>query len=233
MSTYKLEIFNGHPIIKEGENIILIDTGAPTTIHSSDRLQFNNQAFNVTSSYMGLTTGYVSELLGMNITTLMGMDVLSKFKFSLNYKNNIVAFLKTETEDNNSKLIGKGLLVLISTFMGIPIIELEVNNKKLKFFLDTGANISYLPEAITNNMYSKGTESDYYPGFGKFDTPIYELETKIGNEKFQARYGNLPQLLQMSLQLGNIDGIIGFDFFNNFNIILDQDNNKLYYKVVK
>ncbi len=40
MKQFKIELFKGHPIITDGENRILIDTGAPTTIHSTGNLKF-------------------------------------------------------------------------------------------------------------------------------------------------------------------------------------------------
>jgi hypothetical protein len=33
----------------------------------------------------------------------------------------------------------------------------------------------------------------------------------------------------MTLMLGGTDGIIGFDFFNNFKVVLDLKNNRLKY----
>jgi len=51
----------------------------------------------------------------------------------------------------------------------------------------------------------------------------------LGNKKFIAKYGNLPSALQNALMSYGADGIIGFDFFNNFKVFLDLKNNKLQY----
>jgi hypothetical protein len=222
MKTFQLQIFKGHPIIQDGENIILIDTGAPATIHVSNDLNFLSEDFSCTSNYMGLTASKLSEHLGMQVTTLLGTDVLSKFKILLDYQNLQVSFSKEE-------IPFEGAEIGISNFMGIPIIELEVNNQVLKFFLDTGAKLSYLSEDITSGYPSVGTEEDFYPGVGQFETECYEIPTSIGTNDFVVRYGNLPFMLQMTLMLGGTDGIIGFDFFNNFKVVLDINNSTLRY----
>jgi hypothetical protein len=40
MKRFQIRLFKGHPIINDGENIILIDTGAPSTIHTLASLNF-------------------------------------------------------------------------------------------------------------------------------------------------------------------------------------------------
>jgi hypothetical protein len=222
MKTFQLQIFKGHPIIQDGENIVLIDTGAPSTIHVSEHLSFLSEDFSCTSNYMGLTASKLSEHLGMHVTTLLGTDVLSKYKILLDYQNLLVSFSKEE-------ISFEGAEIGISNFMGIPIIELEVNNQVLKFFLDTGAKLSYLSEDKTSGYSSVGTEEDFYPGVGQFETECYEISTSLDTNDFVVRYGNLPFMLQMTLMLGGTDGIIGFDFFNNFKVMLDLGHEKLSY----
>jgi hypothetical protein len=96
-------------------------------------------------------------------------------------------------------------------------------------FLDTGAKLSYLSGSITSNYESIGTEEDFYPGVGKFETECFDISTSFGVNNFNVKFGNLPTLLQMTLMLGGADGIIGFDFFNNFKVVLDLKNNRLKY----
>lgn len=171
---------------------------------------------------MGLTVSKLSDLLGMEITTLLGADILSEYKILFDYKNCIL-------ELNEEEIALDGIETVISNFMGIPIIELSIDSQKLKFFLDTGAKLSYLSDSITSNHESVGTDEDFYPGVGKFETECFEISTGIGSMNFIVKYGNLPPLLQMTLMLGGTDGIIGFDFFNNFKVLLYLKNNMLKY----
>jgi hypothetical protein len=222
MKSYQINLFKGHAIIVEGENTILIDTGAPSTIHATNNIEFCGKSYHCTTSQMGLTVEKLAEMLGTKITTLLGTDILSKYKIMFDYRNKLVKFATKEYELNGEE-------VKISSFMGIPIIELLVSNQPLKFFLDTGAKLSYLSNNFTANYNSVGREVDFYPGVGEFETECYEILTSIGNREFLVKYGNLPDLLQMTLMLGGTNGIIGFDFFNNFKIALDISNRTLKY----
>jgi len=222
MKQFGIQLFKGHPIIIDGENRILIDTGAPSTIHASNTLNFCSESFGCSTSYMGLTVSKISDMLGTEITTLLGADILFDFKILLDYQNQVIEFSKQEIDMN-------GTQVDISNFVGIPIIKMTVANQELKFFLDTGAKFSYLSDSLTSNYESVGINEDFYPGVGKFQTECFVIPTVFGDKEFVATYGNLPTLLQMTLMLGGTDGIIGFDFFNNFKVVLDLKNNKLKY----
>jgi len=218
MKQFQLQLFKGHPIINDGDNKILIDTGAPSTIHASDSLNFCSESFGCSTNYMGLTVSKISDMLGTEITTLLGADILSDFKILLDYQNQVVEFSEQEIDIN-------GTQVAISNFMGIPIIEITIDNQVLKFFLDTGAKLSYLSESLTRDYDCVGTEEDFYPVVGNFHTNCFEIPTVFGDKEFIVKYGNIPTLLQLPLMLGGTDGIIGFDFFNNFKV----KNNRLKY----
>lgn len=221
MKTYKLTIFKGHPLIEDGTNIILIDSGAPSSIHhDTGHLTFLEETFVVVKNYLGLTMEKLSLMLGTKITTLMGVDILSKYKILFDYKNEEVTFGK-----NDFFIDGK--IVPISLFMGIPIIEMEANGQSLNFFLDTGARLSYLDADVTCHYRSIGNEKDFYPGIGDFETPCHEMETRLLDKIFKVRYGNLPSMIQMTLVMAGVDGIIGSDLFNNFKIFLDIENERL------
>lgn len=222
MKQFQIQLYKGHPIINDGENRILIDTGAPSTIHSSNNLNFCSDNFVCSTNYMGLTVSIISDMLGTEIKTLLGADILSDYKILLDYQNQVIKFSKQEIKID-------GTQVDISNFMGIPIIKMTVDNQELKFFLDTGAKLSYLSDSLTSNYESIGTDEDFYPGVGRFQTECFEIPTVFGNTEFVVKYGNLPTLLQMTLMLGGTDGIIGYDFFNNFKVVLDLKNNRLEY----
>ncbi len=220
MNIFKLNLFQGHPIIEERGNIILIDTGAPTTIHNAVSLHFCSENYNCSTEYLSLTTHKISEMLGTEITTLLGADILSKYNILLDYEKGTAEFSK-----HDIKFQGKE--IHISSFMGIPVIELTVNNHVLRFFLDTGAKLSYIHNKYISKQSFVGIEDDFYPGVGAFQTDVYEIMTRFDNHNFLVKYGNLPNLLQMTLMLGGIDGIIGCNFFENFKVLLDLQNNKL------
>lgn len=170
MNEFKIQLYNGHPIINDGKNIILIDTGAPSTIHASDSLDFCSDSFECATNYMGLTVSKISDMLGTEITTLLGADIISEYQIFLDYQNQVTNFSKQEIDLD-------GTQVDISNFMGIPIIKMKVGDQELKFFLDTGAKLSYLLGSLLGNYESIGTDEDFYPGVGNFQTECFEIPT--------------------------------------------------------
>jgi len=144
MKQFKLNLFKGHAIINDGENIILIDTGVPSTIHTSDSLNFFSEIFECTTNYHGVTVSAISDLLGTEITTVLGADILSNYKILFDYKNKVIEFSKEEIEFDGDQAD-------LSYIQGVPIIKMMVDNQEHKFFLDTGAQISYLSDSLTRN----------------------------------------------------------------------------------
>ena len=222
MKSFNLEIFKGHAIIRDADNIILVDTGAPSTVNETTSFSFFNKEYNTITNYMGLIVENLSELLGMKITTLLGADILCEYKIVFDYKNSQILFSEDEIDFEGEE-------VLLNSFMGIPIITLMIENKPINCFLDTGAQLSYLPSTITASYQSSGTKEDFYPGLGRFNTNCFQINTAIGKESFEVNYGNLPEILQMTLMMADTQGIIGFDFFNKFRVKLDLSNNILQY----
>jgi hypothetical protein len=106
--------------------------------------------------------------------------------------------------------------------MGIPVVTGKVDGHEYKFYLDTGARLSYLHSALTLMYKASGMEEDFYPGLGKFDTPVFNIETEVSNGRFNTKFGNLPKHLENALLSGNIKGILGFDFFNSYAVNLEK-----------
>ena len=217
MTPFSLILHDGHAIIVSGSDRILIDTGSPKTIHTSTSLQFMDQTFSCSTGSMVVNSTSLSAMLGAPVTTLFGMDVMSKFKVLFDYRAGFISF-------SHQDIPTKGYQKPISQVMGIPIVELEVLGNTHKLFLDTGAKLSYLSQALTAELTSVGVETDFYPGHGPFQTPVFEVQSKITESNFTVKYGNLPVSLQSLLTMGNVQGIIGFDLFNTHQVMLDSQN---------
>lgn len=223
MNTFNLHFHDNHPILEVDGLKILVDTGSPATIHQSSSLDFCGESYSCSTQFMGLTISSISDLLGYPITTLLGADVFLNYQVLMDFRNSQVSFFKSE-------LAFEGKQVTMDNFMGIPLIEFEVGAKKMKFFLDSGAKLSYLPETMTENYVSMGVVKDFYPGMGQFETDSFEIPTKLNEVVFPVRFGHLPALLQLTLQLASADGVMGYDFFNRFQVLLDFKNNTLRYQ---
>lgn len=214
MFSFSLELFDGHPILRDGGHVILLDTGSPVTLHTSPELLFCNETVICQSDYMGFSVDGISDLLGTRITTLLGCDVMSRFIVQLDYSQRRVDFSKEEFP-------GEWQTAEVSSFMGIMVLPLGVEGKKINFFVDTGAKLSYLHQDYCIDKVSIGSKDDFYPGVGSFTTECYNIATSLGAERFNVTYGNLPMLMQMALMMGGVQGIIGYDLFDNFRVCIN------------
>lgn len=220
MHYYPIELVDGHAILISGTDRILVDTGSPISIHACPTLRFMERDFPCATQYVGVSIGSLSELLGSPITTLLGMDILSQFIIMFDYRNHRIGFSPTD-------IPSKGIEIPIRQHRGIPIVEAEVLGSKQQFFLDSGAKLSYLAASVTEGLPSQETKSDFYPGYGSFETPIFTLEVHVAGATLPINFGNLPTQLLGLLNQGNVKGIIGFDLFNRFQILLNIKDNKL------
>lgn len=222
---FTLELFNQHAIIESEGLRMLVDTGSPVSVHRKEQFMFCGKEHACATSHLGVTPQSLTEMVGTEITTLLGTDLLSNYHIRWDYPARKLTFSEEQIED-------VGAAIALDEFMGIPIVEVDVEGKKVKCFLDSGATLSYLPPHITAGIAQDGEVEDFYPGVGTFSTPCYAVEARIGDMSFVARVGNLPAILQLSLKLGRVEGIIGYDFFVAGPLSLDLANKRMVLEAV-
>ncbi|GHS87256.1 hypothetical protein FACS1894201_08490 [Bacteroidia bacterium] len=226
MNIKEIEILNGHSVIREGENVCLIDTGNPITIHTDNSLLFCGRRFDtVTQGMGGITSASLSAMAGFHFTTLLGADILRNYAVRFDYKAGVAAF----SENGDISTDGFDSLPVTFSIGNVPVIENTIAGRRAKVVFDTGAKLSYLDASFFAGIESIGTESDFYPVLGNFETAVYRLNSTFGQRTIAVRYGNLPSEIQLLPAFG-VNGIVGFDFLNNFEIVLDYHNGMLFVK---
>ena len=211
---YTLHFHDGHPIIHTEQDRILIDTGSPTTFHDEGQLLFMGQPFQAQRNQLTLNMNTLRQMTGADITGLMGMDIMRRFSVEFRYAEGRVIF-------DAAPLTLRGTSLHADQVMGIPIIYVDICNGRRRMFLDSGAKLSYLDARLTLGLTPNGIEQDFYPGFGNFQTPVFDLQGAVEGRSFNGRFGNLPARLQSLLSMGNAEGILGSDFLHQFNVGLD------------
>ena len=64
--------------------------------------------------------------------------------------------------------------------MGIPIVIAQIAGRDYRMFFDTGAQISYFQDDSLTDFPASGSITDFYPGFGQFQTDTYLIEISLG-----------------------------------------------------
>ena len=213
----KIKLINDHLIIQDKQNI-LVDTGSPISFHPLGVLHIGENDIPVSKRIPGVTTTYLSEKVGLEINGLIGMDIINSFPVLISLKNGFF-FL----DDDAEYATHFHMFPLPPIAGGLIAVTLQVNHRKANMIVDTGAKISYIHPIFTSGMESCGSRDDFSPYVGNFKTETYmcEVNTLIcstNNRVYSQLFGTPPEIISMTLQQLNVDGIIGIDLFKRFRL---------------
>lgn len=213
--TFKINLVDGHLLISDNGNTILVDTGSPLTIHKENSLTFLGRQHRVHTSMLGNDIKAIASLSGIEFSTLLGMDIMSGYRVVFDYENLELTFLDSVEPGV------EGDVLPLEDIGGIKVVNVELGGQSLKMAVDTGAPLSYVDNFVTDGLDACGEKEDFNPIVGRYVTQTYELEGKIGGKEFKGMYGNLPVMLGLPLKMVGINGVIGYDFFRSFKIEFD------------
>jgi hypothetical protein len=220
MKEFELITYKKHLLFSSGGKTILLDTGAPSSVSDDGRLSFLDKNTTVPRNYLGVTTEKLSEYIGMKIDALLGTDMLLDQSMFISPGSNRILFSESPADKNESTFSFK-------LFMGIPVIPFSFNGVLHAGFLDTGATLSYLKAGMVGDLPATGEQPDFYPGYGRFTTRTYTSPVQIAGQSFLGTFGTLPFILEQTLIMAGVHGIIGFDFFNSFDVQIDYPNKEI------
>jgi len=215
VSEYPLELFEGHIIIEVAGLKVLVDTGAPRSIGREQTWEFLGMPFALQSSYMGLTIETLSDLVGTHIDVLLGAEILARQPFLIDTDTKVVSFGPCPTEPQDVQ-------VRLTATKGIPTAPVVLDGQELRMFVDTGAKLSYLHSENARQYPAECQEQDFYPGFGKFKTDVRQVRVTLGGESIALKFGVLPKLLETSLTLTGVRGIIGTELLEVYRVCIDM-----------
>jgi hypothetical protein len=203
-----LHLREGHLFLEAGGALWLFDTGAPTSFGSSSTLALAGEQFRLSNSYLGLTASILSHFVAVDCVGLLGADILGRFDFILDAPRGVATISASALEHS-------GPVVDLDEVMGIPLVWARIHGIDYRMFLDTGAQISYLPHDSLASFPPAGPVTDFYPGVGQFEVETHDVDITVGGVAFTLRSGALPELLGATLMMAGTDGIIGNAVFSN------------------
>ena len=208
MNTLPLEIRDGHFFVLLGDELWLLDTGAPVSFGRSSHLTIAGEEFNVGSSYLGLSPEALSGFIGTECFGLLGANILGQF-------DHIFDAISSKLIISTTILSHRGRIVRLDGFMGIPILIAQICGRDFRTFLDTGAQFSYFQDELLTSFRPAGIVNDFYPGFGQFQVDTYEVPVSISEIAFTLRCGMLPDILATTLGMARAEGLIGNEILLN------------------
>lgn len=210
----------GHLFLSSKEGLWLLDTGAPNSFGDLGSIEICNKGYEFGSSYMGLDSKTLSEHLGCKALGIIGADILNLFDIVFDIPNNLVEF-------GNGKSDEHGACLALDEFMGIPIIEVEINGQSERMFFDTGAQISYWQSDALGVFPKKEIMNDFFPGVGTFEVQTHKVNCNLAGIENSILFGSLPGILGMTLMMADVTGIIGNEIMQKRRIGYFPKSSKL------
>ncbi len=203
VTTLPLLFTNGHLFAGIGDEAWLLDTGSPQSFGPS--VELGGTSFPLPRGALGLDPRGLSGLVGVDCAGLLGMDVLAHFDLVLDVPAG-------RLELSRDRLELPGSAVPLDVLAGIPIVSAGIGEREHRLFLDTGAQLSYLPGEALAPFPPAGRVADFYPGIGEFEVDTRTVEVRVGGHRFALRCGALPPVLSAALLVAAADGILGNEF---------------------
>ena len=217
MSTISCNIIlsRDHILIDSADGILLVDTGSPMSFHENGLIHLGDEDFPVPASLMGVDSSYITEKVGVRVSGLLGMDIISRVGMKIDLLEGKLSF--HPSTDGMVRVPSK-------TGMGYMSVEMVLAGKPASVILDTGAPTSYVSRSFTGDFSPIGQVTDFNPLVpgDTFETPIFEFPASFAGSTFTMKAGHLPGSLQMMLSVIGVDGVVGMEILKRFSITIAE-----------
>jgi hypothetical protein len=197
-------------LLDEANRKIIVDTGSPISFTDVSTIEFLNDRY---SRYNHPLLAMIQKYLSTQISGLIGMDILSQVDVSFKYDRRMGRWIVEPWQTD----VSVGDRFNVEYYGGVPVVEAIVDGKRGKFFLDTGATISFLRKGWIDHQPYIGEAEDFFPTLGIFSTDLYRCQLKFANRTFSDSMGVMPDGLEVLIP-DWIDGIIGLNVLKDTKI---------------
>lgn len=197
-------------LLDERNRKIIVDTGSPISLTDVSTIDFLNDRYSRSNHPL---LAMIQKYLSSHISGLIGMDILGQYDLSFQYDRRMGRWTVEPWQVNTSE----GDRFDVEYYGGVPVVEAIVDGKRGKFFLDTGATISFLRKGWINHQPYIGEAEDFFPTLGIFSTDLYRCQLQFANRTFSDSMGVMPEGLEVLIP-DWIDGIIGLNVLRDTKI---------------
>lgn len=215
---YGLIVYNDYSLVKIGDKVFLLDTGAVSMSWGLlDNVVINEKKFSLKKSLFNLPSSEMIASFGQEIAGIIGMDVMRVFgSVEVDLVAKYVSFGTITKEKNN--------VVPINDYMCTYV---DINGQKARAFLDTGAHKVVVAnhDLVDKSTYVRDVYEQSFTGTHKLQA--YLTKVKIGSHSKQVEV--LLHNDRMPKATG-IDLYFGLNQFAQEYYVIDVKNGEFYYK---
>ena len=211
--TCEFEDVGGHVILVLGPTRALLDTGSPVTLGRQRAWEFLGVRRQLATGFGPVTMEGLSNAVGARIDVLLGTDLLSECAFDIDWPQGRVTFA--------DPFNGVGHAVPLTMRLGLPVATADFRGETLRFVVDTGAVVSFLPRERLEGLPRIGSHRDFtvYPTIETFETPLYQAPLMLAGDTIDLQWGELPDALANVQRIAT--GIIGTELFRKYRVRFD------------
>ncbi|MFM7398608.1 MAG: hypothetical protein ACKO4N_06540 [Verrucomicrobiota bacterium] len=221
-SSLPIYILRKHLFADTAEGRTLIDTGAPYTASRSGSLFWGGKIRKVhKGGYLGFDFDTLSANIGAQVDALVGLDLLSEeaMHFDL-IAGRMELGVATPAE---------GSFEIDTSAMGMPVVNIRLNDHGAKAIFDTGAQYGYVMDAkFGHESFRTATFKDFHPIMGDLEpTDAWKLPFTLGEERVEDIFGLAPAVMKMSVGVFGFDAIFGPSWMPERSTWLDLKGGRM------
>ncbi len=222
--TYKIDFVEKTPLIRVQGKYIFIDTGSPRTVSEKEAFRFMGEDHAVMTSIhlarMGgspntMTIERLRKMLGRDVSTKLGMDILGRYHVLFDYRSSTVTFssgpLELDAFMHRMPLV-KG--------RAMPVLDFVVGGRSVRCYCDTGASCSILEEGMVRAGRFMHSDEARSAMAGDYKVFLYKVQVCFGGGAFDAECIEMNDTLSRVTAKKGAEGLMGYDFFYNHRVLM-------------
>lgn len=262
VSIAPFELINGMIVVKASINGVLgnfiLDTGSPGIVINSTEHQGGGD-YSATGVGGALAIGeinidhfkwgivekdelkgftidisHLEKATGRQLVGLIGYEILEQYELLFDYPNEIV---KIYDGKHGAEFRKEAPSIRVPFKMNghVPIIEVQVGNKKAFLGIDSGAEVNLLDHSFfkpLNKSFLTNKDKEKVVGLDKDEQEVVAAmlnSTKIDGHNMSAMKFLFMDLERLSGQFDHsFDGLLGFPFFQHHTVAINYQEKKIY-----
>ncbi|MCR5214743.1 MAG: hypothetical protein K6E10_10020 [Eubacterium sp.] len=224
---------NGHLVAGFSGKNYIVDTGCPLSFNYFNEKSLmldNGREFDVNGSIL-CPKEVADDLSGMDISGFLGMDIIRKTGFTVDYNNKLFRFDAGSIDESDKNYLCLDFTLFLDNY--ILLDDVNIGGRIGKIIIDTGAPISYVSSGLLKLLEPLGERyHDYSPEYGELTGEYYmgilKIEREAGRIVNDIKTGQLPGILE---KFGLFDAIVGIKDITDKSIVIDFDKMNIWIEI--
>lgn len=178
---------------------------------------------------------YLEALTNKNLMGVIGYEGLQAYEIVLDFKENAIVLRPGGKKYEDHELMTEAPVQMVGH---LPVITLQINGKKYRFGLDTGAAVNVIDEKTAKALESVTQvlpQTAALSGIGGHTTPAAMIKlSKVelqGSELFPLTFCTADMSTLNTATDFQIDGLLGLPFFKVYKTAIDFKKEKVLFRL--